>query len=256
MKKHALILIAALQLLVTVPLAAQAEEPLRIAIEGAFPPFSFITPDGLQGFDVDIAKALCDELNRPCEVKPQPWDGIISGLLVRKYDAIVSSMSITTERQKTVDFSDPYWFAPSRFIALQDAIADDSPESMAGKSVGVQRGTIQEDYLSAVYKDVDVRRYATQEEALLDLAARRVDAVLAPSISLLDFLASDDGAGFALFGQAHSDPTYFGIGAGIAIRKEDKALQHALNEALQRMMDNGRYEEINAKYFATSIRPQ
>ncbi|WP_259782628.1 transporter substrate-binding domain-containing protein [Aestuariispira ectoiniformans] len=235
--------------------AAQAEEPLRVAIEGAFPPFSYIAPDGLQGFDVDIAHALCEALERPCELKQQPWDGMIPGLRAQKYDAIVASMSITKERQKLVDFTRPYWFAASRFIGLKDTFEGDSPADFAGKTIGVQRGSIQDDYISAMYSDVDLRRYESQDDALLDLTSRRLDAVLAPSISVLDFLASEDGKAFDFFGKEHSDPAYFGIGAGIAVRKGDKALKEALNDALERLMSDGRYKAINAKYFAESIAP-
>lgn len=235
--------------------AARAQDPLRIAIEGEFPPFSYVTPDGLNGFDVDIALALCDELERPCELKQQAWDGIIPGLVAKKYDAIVASMSITEERQKTVDFTKPYWFASSRFIALDGLFESDRPEDFKGKAIGVQRGSIQDDYVSAVYPGADIRRYANQEEALLDLAARRVDAVLAPSISLLGFLASEEGQGFDFFGGNHSDPAYFGIGAGIAVRKGDTGLRQSLDEALTRLKESGRYQEINAKYFSESIAP-
>lgn len=259
MKRRFFVLMACLGIFQGMFLTASrvaAEEPLRVAIEGAFPPFSYVTPDGLQGFDVDIAKALCAELNRPCELRQQRWDGIISGLLAKKYDAIVASMSITAERQKVVDFTKPYWFTPSRFIALKGAFDDDSPESLAGKAIGVQRGSIQDDYVTAEYADADIRRYATQEDALLDLTARRVDTVLAPSISVLGFLESNDGADFAYFGGRHSDPAYFGIGAGVAVRKEDNDLQKALNAALVRLMQDGRYDAINARYFSVSIAPK
>jgi arginine/ornithine transport system substrate-binding protein len=231
---------------------AQEREKLRIGVEGAYPPFSSVTPEGeLQGFDIDIAKALCEEMEVECTLVQQDWDGIIPALLARKYDAIVASMSITEERKQRVDFTKKYYQTPARFVAKKGSGVEITPEGLEGKKVGVQRATIHDSFLTDNYGDsVEIVRYGTQDEANLDLVAGRVDLLLADSIALRDgLLATPEGADFELVGPPFSDPKWFGEGAGIAVRKGDTELQEKLNLAIDEIRANGTWDQIAQKYF-------
>src|SRR5690606_24761985 len=204
----------------------------------------------LAGFDVDIAKALCDAAKFDCEFVVQDWDGIIPGLLAKKYDAIVASMSITDERKEVVDFTNKYYNTPARFVARKGANFDISPEGLAGKVVGVQRATIHENFLRDIFPKVEVRAYATQDEANADLVAGRVDLVMADSVALDEgFLKTAEGKDFEFVGPGYSEPKWHGEGAGIAIRKGEDELREALNKAIDQIRADGTYEKIQSKYF-------
>src|SRR5262245_41140975 len=153
MKKLATGLMAAVAIAVLATAApAQDKRKVKIGTEGAYPPFNSIDTSGeLVGFDIDIAKALCDAANFECEFVVQDWDGIIPGLIAKKYDAIIASMSITDERRKAVDFTDKYYNTPAKFVAAEGAGFDISPEGLAGKAIGVQRATIHENFVRAKF---------------------------------------------------------------------------------------------------------
>ncbi len=237
------------------PAAAQ-QKTIKLGTEGAYKPFNYIDASGkVQGFDIEIGNALCAKMNAKCEWVTQDWDGIIPALLVKKFDAIIASMSITEERKKSVDFTERYYFTPAQFIAKKGVTFTATPEGLKGKTVGVQRATIHENYLEQKLKGVvTVKHYDTQENANLDLAAGRLDAVLADSTVLLDFLNSPEGKDFANLGAPIVDPSIFGVGAGIAVRKGDNDLREAFNRALKEITDDGTYKKINDKYFPFSIR--
>ncbi|MEO1092109.1 MAG: ABC transporter substrate-binding protein [Pseudomonadota bacterium] len=229
-------------------------ETLRIGVEGAYPPFSSITPSGeLEGFDIDIANALCAEMDVECTLVAQDWDGIIPALLAKKYDAIIASMSITDERKQVVDFTDKYYQTPARFAAAAGSQFDFDSD-LAGTKVGVQRATIHDNYITDNYPNAEIVRYGTQEEANLDLVAGRVDMLLADSMTLYEgFLQTEDGAGFVFVGPELSDPRWFGNGAGIAIRQGDDELRERLNAAIQAIRESGTYDQIQSQYFDFDI---
>ena len=232
-----------------------AGDKLRIGVEGAYPPFSWKEADGsLKGFDIDVAFALCERMGRECELVEQDWDGMIPALLARKYDAIVASMSITEERRKRVDFTAKYYNTPARFVAAEGSGLDFSPAGLAGKAVGVQRGTTHQCFMEKVYPDTDLRLYATQEEVFLDLAAGRIDAQISDSIQADEgFLKTDSGKGFAFAGGTQFDLECHGEGAGIAVRKGEDALREAFNAAIVAIRDDGAYKTINDRYFAFDV---
>ncbi|MBK8908143.1 MAG: ABC transporter substrate-binding protein [Rhodospirillales bacterium] len=229
--------------------AANAADTLRIGTEGAYPPFNQIDATGkLIGFDIDIARALCEEMQVECEFVTQDWDGIIPGLLARKYDAIVASMSITEERQKAVAFTDKYWSNKLRFVAPKGS--DFDPQKLDGATIGAQRATISALYLEDNFADqVDIKLYDTQENAYLDLATGRTDAVLADMLVSYDWLQTEEGQGFDFVGEAAKLDDRIGI----AVRKEDEELVRKLNDAIAAIRANGTYAEINAKYFPFDI---
>jgi len=256
MKKYMLGVLAAGALAMSAgPLSAQ--ETVRIGSEGAYPPFNFIDSDGnLAGFDIDIANALCDAAGFECEFVVQDWDGIIPGLLARRYDAIIASMSITEERKQVVDFTDKYYATPAKFVKAENReleIPEDIEEAnevLSGMSVGVQRATIHENFLRDNFPDIDISVYASQDEANLDLANGRVDLVMADSVVLLEgFLETEEGAGYHFVGPDYFEEEWHGEGIGIAIRKGEDDLREAFNNAIQQIREEGTYQEINAKYF-------
>lgn len=236
---------------------AFAADKLRLGTEGAFPPFNYIDSSGkLAGFDVDIGLALCKEMGRECDLVAQDWDGIIPGLLANKYDFIIASMFITEERKKKVAFSDPYYLAAMSFVAPKGAgITDFSPEALSGKTFGAQSGTTQSDFIQAVYPDADLRLYATQDEANLDMASGRIDMMVGDTIPLSEWVnKTDDGACCEIVGEPITDPKFVGDGVGIAVRQQDTELVEALNAALATIIENGTYKEINDRYFDINVR--
>ena len=229
---------------------------VRIGVEGAYPPFSYTTADGkLEGFDIDIAKALCKAMGVEIKLVPQDWDGIIPALLAKKYDAIIASMSITEERKKKVAFTNKYYQTPAKFICKKGMVKEFSPEVLKGKTVGVQRATIHDNYITDNYgKDVDIKRYSTQDEAYLDIAAGRVDFLLADSVALSDgFLKKPEGKDFEFVGPDLTDPKWFGQGSGIACRKRDKDLVEMFNKAIKQIRADGTYKAIQDKYFDFNV---
>ncbi len=233
--------------------AASATEwtTIRIGTEGAYPPFNFFDSNKeLQGFDIDIAKAICAELKAECVFEAQDWDGIIPGLLAGKYDAIFASMSATDARRETIDFSRVYYNAPSAFFARSDSgLADSSPEALAGKDIGAQSGTIQAEYLMDNYPNSNVKVYPTQDEVNLDLVAGRIAALFVDKIPGEEWAKTDAGACCTTLGE----DVQLGEGIAAGVRKEDTDLRDKITGAIEALKANGTYDEINAKYFTYSI---
>jgi arginine/ornithine transport system substrate-binding protein len=234
-----------------------AEKPLRLGIEAAYPPFAFKTADGqIAGFDYDIGNALCAEMKVECQWVEQEFDGLIPSLKVKKVDAILSSMTITDERRKSVDFTGKYYYSPARLVMKAGSEVDDDFANLKGKRIGVQRSTTTDRFATEVMgaKGVEVIRYTSQNEIYLDMMSGRLDGTLADAIPVDEgFLKTDNGKDFAFVGPAFTDPQYFGEGAGIAVRKGDKALLDQLNAAIQAIRANGQYQKIQDKYFTFDI---
>ncbi|MGB2078523.1 MAG: ABC transporter substrate-binding protein [Vibrio sp.] len=229
---------------------------IRFGVEGAYPPFSKTETDGsVTGFDVDIANALCEQMQAQCKIVPQDWDGMIPSLLARKFDGIIAAMSITEERKTKVDFTDKYALVPNKYIAKKDANLDFSEEGMKGMKIGVQRATTHDKYLTDTYGDnVEVVRYGTFDEAYLDLANGRIQAVLGDASALQSgVLDKEGGEGYEFVGPSLTDPKWFGEGFGIATRKQDKDLTKQLNDAIAAIRANGTYDKIAAKYFSYDV---
>jgi arginine/ornithine transport system substrate-binding protein len=250
-KRATLVIAAAAFVMLAGGASAGEMKKVKIGTEGAYPPFNSIDSNGqLVGFDIDIGKALCKVANFECEFVVQDWDGIIPGLIAKKYDAIVASMSITDKRKEVVDFTEKYYQTPARFVAAKGAGFDISPDGLKGKVIGVQRATTHENFLRAKFPGADVRAYATQDEANADLVSGRLDLVMADSVVLLEgFLKTDAGQGFEFVGPGYIDPKYHGVGVGIAVRKGDDELRQAFNAAIDKIRADGTYKAINAKYF-------
>ncbi|MCG8566563.1 MAG: ABC transporter substrate-binding protein [Desulfobacterales bacterium] len=229
---------------------------IRVGVEGAYPPFSSITPEGeLVGFDIDMARAIVEATGAEIQLVSQDWDGIIPALLARKYDCIIASMAITEERKKKVAFSNKYYNTPAKLVAKKGLIPTYSKEAVKGKTIGVQRATIHDKFLTAEFgKDIDIKRYGSQDEVYLDIVAGRIDMFLADSVAASQgFLDKAEGQGFEFVGPDFSDPKWFGYGAGIAVRKQDKKLVERLNKGIKIIRENGTYKKIQDKYFNFNV---
>lgn len=252
MRKLLTFILAFVVVLIVGNATAKDWKKVRIGTEGAYPPFNYVDKNGqLQGFDIDIAKALCEVMGVKCDFVMQDWDGIIPGLLAKKYDCIVASMSITEERKKKVDFTDKYYMTPAKFVVKKGAGIEISEKGLKGKTVGVQRATIHENFVRDKFGDtVKIKAYATQDEANMDLVSGRVDLVIADSVVLLGgFLETDAGKDFEFVGPGFDDKKWFGEGIGIAVRKGESDLREMLNKGIKKIRADGTYQKINAKYF-------
>ena len=231
------------------PAAAQ-DKPLRLATEGAYPPFNNKTADGrLEGFDIDIGNALCAEMKVTCEWVVQDWDGMIPALQAGKFDAIVASMFITEERKKQVDFTDRYYRTPAAIAVPKDStIAGMSAADLAGKTIGVQSSSVYAIWVEKFLPDTVVKAYPSVQEMLLDLSNGRLDAVNDDLVVIDDFLGQPEGACCRIVGKIEPIPEIHGPGAGIAVRKGDP-LAARFNDALKAIRANGAYKLINDKYF-------
>jgi arginine/ornithine transport system substrate-binding protein len=238
--------------------SAQARQwvDIRIGVDAAYKPFTYKTPEGeLTGFDVDIARALCAQLKAHCTFVEQNWDGIIPALNAHKFDAIISSMTITDERRRVVEFTDRYYYTPSRAVVRKGSHISDA-QSFKGHSVGVLKASVQERYAKQVLAPHGARivSYDTQEQVYLDMNTGRIDATIADQFEASEgFLKSADGAKFELAGPELRDPAYFGYGAGIAVRKSDTDLRDQFNAAIKAIRATGVYKQVNDKYFAFDV---
>jgi arginine/ornithine transport system substrate-binding protein len=237
--------------------AASAPAPeaaaLKVAIDPTYEPFTFKTADGKPtGFDVDMANAICEQIKRQCVFVEQVWDSMIPGLTAQKYDVIISSMSITDDRMKEVDFSDKYYNTPSR-IVLKKSVKYTDPASIKGKKIGVLKGSTQEAYALGELKPagVVVNSYEAQDQVYLDLKAGRIDGTVADYLEVSGgFLSKPEGADFALMGPDLREPKYYGYGVGVAMRKGQDTLKTDINTAIKSIRSNGSYKTINDKYFS------
>jgi len=232
-------------------------EKIRIGVEGNYPPFSKMNPDGsFEGFDIDIAKAICAEIKAECTLINQEWDGMMPALNAKKFDMIVASMSITEERKRVADFSDSYYDIPSTFIGKTGAFPDITPAGLKGKTIIVTRNTPRAKHLAAVYKDSTILQVAKEPEVTMELLAGRGDIGFGSSLAATAaFLKSPEGKGYSRIGPPISlGGPKDGGGVGMAMRKGEDTLRTKVNAALKTITANGTYKKINDKYFDVNIR--
>ncbi|MEN5089076.1 transporter substrate-binding domain-containing protein [Pseudomonas protegens] len=230
---------------------AQAET-LKIATEGAYPPFNYVDSNNqLHGFDVDIANALCERMKVECTIVAQDWEGIIPALLAKKYDAVVASMIATDERKKKIAFSNHYYRTPLSVAVPKDSDISDPQTNFKGRTVGAQASSTQAIYAEDHYgpAGADVKFYPTLDEANSDLAAGRVDGVIADKFPLLAWAESTGKDCCKIIGDVNGTTA----DASIAVRKEDNALRERLNKALDEIVADGTYKQISSRYFAFDI---
>ena len=229
---------------------ALAVDKYKVGIEGAYPPFNNKNASGeVVGFDKDIADALCAKMKAECEVVTSDWDGIIPSLNAKKYDFIVSSLSITDERKNAVDFTDPYYSNKQQFVAKKGVDFKTDIDSLKTKKLGTQRSTQAATWLEDNIGG-DISLYDTQENAYLDLSSGRVDGLLADKYAIYGWL-KDDPAGKDY--EFKGEPINEDDKVGIALRKGETDLRTKLNLALKEIKEDGTYKKINDKYFPFSI---
>ena len=234
---------------------AANSETLKVATEASYPPYSQTQPDGsITGFEIDLGNAVCKRLNVTCEWVKQDFDGIIAGLLAKKYNVIFSSMAITDERKKTVDFSIAYYGETYHFVGARGIDVTISKEGLMGKTVGVQGGAVTEQYIEATYGDVvKIRGYPTPDERNADLVAGRIDLGFASSLILLEFLKIEQGQKFQLVGPAIIHKEILGAGVGAVFRKGYDELRERFNKAIREVYADGTFDDIAAKYFPSDV---
>ncbi|WP_299259327.1 transporter substrate-binding domain-containing protein [uncultured Kushneria sp.] len=233
---------------------AKTPDSVKLAIDVPYEPFVYRAPNGqLEGFEIDLGNELCKRAELECSWVEQPWDGIIPGLMARKYDAILSSMAITPERERQVPFSIPYYNTPSIWITARDRdISIDDHDSLKGLSVGVQRGSIRDVYVTEMYGDVlDIRRYGSSQDVENDLETGRLDLAFEDyplAMESIDF--RDDDSPFKQIGPEISTPKrIFGSGAAMAFRTRDKALAETFNQAIRDVYADGTFDKLMQQYF-------
>ena len=241
-----------------------AGKQLKVGMECTYPPFNYRDSSGnLAGFEVELSEEIGKRMNREIVFICQEWDGLLPGLLAGKYDVIISTMSVTPERQKKVDFSIPYRASTGRFVAPKGANikpynADGTPNpgALKGKSVGVQRATTHANYLDAMFPGIKIVRYDQIENLILDFQAGRVDLVFHGPIKMsANFLELPEGKDYEFIGKEIESIEHFGTGCGIAIRKGNEELLEELNNTLESIMADGTFEKLNKKYWNFSILP-
>ncbi|WP_432697997.1 transporter substrate-binding domain-containing protein [Marinobacterium sp. YM272] len=228
-------------------------EPLVIATEGTYPPFSYTDERGeLTGFDVDIAWALCERMQRDCEMVEAEWTQLLPLLESGKADFVVASMAKTAERDLRVDFTDYYYRSHTIFIGDPKRFTASTPSALAGAVLTTGRGTIQADFLNKHYTNSEIRLTDDQVQALELLTSGQADLVLSDTINLLDFLQQPESSQYDFIGAPLNSEELLSK-AHIAVRQGDDDLREALNSALERLRLDGGYDRINRKYFPFSI---
>lgn len=248
-------LIAVLGLLCLLTATALADQPLRIAVEDHYPPYSFADETGrMAGFNVDIAHALARVMGRECAIVALPWSELLPGLAAGRYDAIVACMAVKPDRLEYADFTDYYLRSKTGFIGRAGMDHDVSPEALRGRTLVSQDDTAQLAYLRETYGTVAVvEGYPSMEEAFLAVADGRADLCLTPLLAGLEFLKGEAGTRCDIIGPALTNEQFVHAPAHIAVRKGDTRLRDQLNQGLKTIRANGDFAAISRRYFPFSV---
>lgn len=227
-------------------------EQIRFVTDSDYPPFNYLDEEGeLTGFNVDLARALCDELSVECSVRALPWNRLLSALKAGEADAVIASYRISEKILQQVDFTDSYYHTPARFVALKtNPVKAITPESLADKKVGVVVKTAHQAYLEDFFSSSRIVKFATPVQAKSALREGSIDVLFGDGLSLMFWLngiSSDDCCAFR--GGPFTESKYFGEGIAIAIPKGNRKLRNALNYGLHLARSGGRIEELHLRYF-------
>ena len=224
---------------------------ITVATEAAYPPFNYLDRKGLPaGFEMELAQEACQRMKAECDYAAVKWDDLIPGLLDKKFDIIMSSLEVNSERRKRLGMSRRYYLSPGAFVAAKGQPFDGPPSLLRNKRIGVQKDTTHADWVDKSFRrSAQIKRYATVAEALKALAADEVDAVFGDKVQLWLWTQKPEGKCCELVGQDIKDTQTLGIGVAAGLRREDIKLREALNKAFAEMMSDGTYKKINEKYF-------
>ncbi|MDX2157166.1 MAG: transporter substrate-binding domain-containing protein [Hyphomicrobiaceae bacterium] len=236
--------------------------PRRVAIrfmtDSDFPPFHYYDEEGvLTGFNVDIARAICLELGTACDIQVRGWTELLPALRRGETDALVASHAITPQLLREFDVTDRYYFTPARFVGRREGppVAATTPEGLEGKRIGVARGSSHEAYLRTFFHNSAIVPFETSDLARDALrAGNGVDVVFGDGISLAFWINGTlSRACCEIKGGPFYEPKFFGDGIGIVVPRADAQLKGLINQALQRLRESGRYEELLLRYFPTRV---
>jgi polar amino acid transport system substrate-binding protein len=228
---------------------------IRFLTETDYPPFDFAGPDGTPaGFNVDLARMICDEIKVACTVQMRRFDTLVASLNNNSGDAVIASLAETPQTRQQVDFSDPYYRTPARFVSRRDYPNDDvRPEALEGKKIAVVAGTAHEAYLKALFTEAELKPYPNSDAARFALRQGDVDLLFGDGISLAFWLNGTDSGNCCEFrGGPYTESRYFGEGVGIAVKRGNDVLRQAFNWALFRLWENGRFTDLWLRYFPVS----
>ncbi|OBT29244.1 arginine ABC transporter substrate-binding protein [Vibrio cyclitrophicus] len=225
---------------------AAAQEEIKFAMEATYAPFEYMDENNqIQGFDVDLANALCEELKATCTFHNQAFDSLIPALKFKRYDAAISAMDITEARLQQVNFSDAYYDNSAAFISIEGKVADQA--ALEGKRVGVQNGSTHQSFLLEQMTGVTAVPYSSYQDAFIDMKNGRIDSVFGDTAVVAEWFKKQDN--LAYVGDQVTNQEYFGNGFGIAVNKSNQELVDQLNTALAAVKANGEYDKIFNKYF-------
>ncbi len=225
---------------------------LRFLTDDDYPPFHFALPDdSLAGFDIDLARAICEDLKLACTIQARRYDTLIDSLNADGGDAIIASLRIDAAARAKLDFTAPYMKNPARFVALKSApLREATPETLRGKAIGVIAKTAHEAFLMAFFQGATIKAFETQKAIAEALGTGEIDAFFGDGATLSFWLNGKEGRNCCLFvGGAFLDSRFFGEGVGIAVKKGNAPLRMALDYALADLSAKGVYTELYLKYF-------
>jgi polar amino acid transport system substrate-binding protein len=228
---------------------------IRFLTETDYPPFNFAGSDGHpQGFNVDLARMMCEEIKVGCTIQMRRFETLVTALGENRGDAVIASMAATPDVRTKVDFTDPYYRTPARFVARRDSpVEEPFPEKLEGRKVAVAAGSAHEAYLKALFTEVEVKSYPNADVARLALRRGDVDLLFGDAIALAFWLNGTDSENCCAFrGGPFLDSRYFGEGIGVAVKKGNDTMRLALNYALFRTWEQGRFTDLWLRYFPIS----
>ena len=228
---------------------------IRFLTETDYPPFNYAGPDGnLIGFNIDLARLICEEIKVQCTIQMRRFDTLIDGLNSNSGDAVIASMAETQDMRRRVDFSDPYYRTPARFVSRRGVEIDDvRPEALEGKRVAVVAGTSHEAYLKALFTEAVVSSFPNDDAARAALRKGEAELLFGDGISLAFWLNGTDSAGCCEFrGGPYIESRFFGEGVGIAVRRGNDLMRQAFNWAMFRLWEKGRFTDLWLRYFPIS----
>ena len=230
-------------------------QSIRFLTELDYPPFNYAGADGNPvGFNVDLARQLCDEIRVACTIQARRFELLLDALDDNRGDAVIASIAITPATRRRADFTDPYYRTPARFVARVDSpIGDVLPELVEGKKIAVVAGTAHEAFLKQMFTAAEIRSYANAEAAREALRNKDVDLLFGDGVALAFWLNGSDSAGCCVFrGGPYLESRYFGEGVGIAVKRGNDLLRQALNWALFRDWEKGGFTDLWLRYFPIS----